>query len=681
METMQNQEYYLNRELSWLRFNERVLDEARLKKNPLCEKMNFLSIYQSNLDEFYSVRVGTLMDQAMLSPAKRDDKTKLTAAEQIEQIIALTGQLRDKKNRIYKELMREIKKEGIEVVGFKNLPREDADYLRDYFSKNILPLLSPQVIARKNPFPFLKDKEIYAVVVLDSKDNHKIGIVPCNSDKFQKVVHLPSDPNKIILTEEIILHYIPLIFERYKIKSKSLIRIIRNADIDIDEDFANDPDDYRQLMEKLIQMRKRLAPVKLEYSRKLDAAAITTICREIGLPEQYTFLCDTPLEFNFFVEIKNMLWDRKELFYDRMVQTMPEDFNKACSIMGQIEEKDRFLYFPYQSIKPYLQLLNEAAHNPDVDSIKITLYRVAKNSRIVESLIEAAENGKEVVVLVELRARFDEENNLNWSRRLEDAGCRVIYGLDNLKVHSKLCVITYHDGDQIKYITQVGTGNYNESTAKIYTDFSIMTARESIGIEASKLFRNLCMAQVMNETEELLVAPKCMQNKILDMIQEQIELHQQNRKAYIGLKINSLTDRKIIDKLVDASAAGVKVDLIVRGSCCLQTGIEGLTDNITVVSIVGRYLEHSRVYIFGKGADMKLYISSADCMTRNMTQRVEVALPVYDADIRSQILQIFERMLKDNVNARMQISNGEYELKRTRGMKINSQVGCPDKSQ
>lgn len=681
MEAAKRKECYLNRELSWLRFNERVLDEARLKKNPLCEKMNFLSIYQSNLDEFYSVRVGSLMDQELISAYKKDDKTNLTAGEQIEKIIELTGQLRDKKNRIYKELMREVKKEGIEVVGLKNLTREDADYLREYFNKNIMPLLSPQVIARKNPFPFLKDKEIYAVVVLDSKANNKIGIVPCNSDKFKRAVHLPSNHNQMVLTEEIILHYIPLIFDRYKIKGKSLIRIIRNADIDIDEDFADDPEDYRHLMERLIQVRKRLAPVKMEYTRKLDASTVATICREIGLPEKQTFLCDTPLEFKFFGEIKDMLWDRKDLFYERMVSTIPADINKAAPIMGQIEKKDRLLYFPYQNMKPYLQLLSEAAHTPEVDSIKITLYRVAKNSRIVESLIEAAENGKEVVVLVELRARFDEENNLTWSRRLEEAGCRVIYGLDNLKVHSKLCVITYHDGEQIKYITQVGTGNYNESTAKIYTDFSIMTAKESIGLEASKLFRNLCMAQVMNETEELLVAPKCMQNKLLDMIQEQIDLQQQGKKAYVGLKINSLTDKKIIDKLIEASAAGVKVDMIVRGSCCLQSGVEGLTDHITVVSIVGRYLEHSRVYIFGRGKDMKMYISSADCMTRNMTRRVEVALPVYDADIRDNILQLFERMMKDNVNARVQIGNGIYELRKTRGKKINTQIGLESELQ
>lgn len=666
-------ECYNNREISWMRFNERVLDEAKLKKNPLCERMNFLSIYQSNLDEFYSVRVGALWDQQLLSKSKKDDKTQMTAEEQIEQIICLNRELKTKKEKIYKELIGEIKKEGIEVVDFKSLQRKDVDYLRDYFLNNIMPLLSPQVIARKNPFPFLKDKEIYAVVVLESKGNEKIGIVPCNSDKFRRVLHLPSNNNKLVLTEEIILHYIPQIFERYKIKSKSLVRIIRNADIDIDEDFSDENEDYRQLMEKLIQVRKRLAPVKMEYTRMLDESVITNICKEIGLSAKQTFLCDTPLDFKFFDEIKDMLREKRELFYERMIPSIPVDFDNEASIIKQIEEKDRLLYYPYQSIKPYLLLLNEAANKPEVDSIRITLYRVAKNSRIVEALIEAAENGKEVVVLVELRARFDEENNLTWSRRLEEAGCRVIYGLDHLKVHSKLCVITYHEGEQIKYITQVGTGNYNETTSKIYTDFSIMTAKESIGAEASTLFRNLCMAQVMDETEELLVAPKCMQNKIIDMIQEQITLQKQNKEAYIGIKINSLTDKKIIDKLIEASVAGVKIDMVVRGSCCLQSGIEGLTDNITVISIVGRYLEHSRIYIFGKQNDMKMYISSADFMTRNMKSRVEVALPIYDTDIQTTIFSIFEQMLKDNVNARVQVKNGMYEMKKSKGKKMNAQ--------
>lgn len=675
-ENMDKKKYkdcYINRELSWLRFNERVLDEVVCKKNPLCEKLNFMSIFQSNLDEFFSVRVGSLHDRQLIAGNQRDDKTNMTAGEQLYAVVDATRELMRKKDRLYRELMSEIRKEGVEVRDFKSLSHEDSEYMHEYFNNNIMPLLSPQVVARKNPFPFLKDKEIYAVVVLESKAHDKLGIVPCNSDKFKRVIHLPSDNRKFILTEEMILHYIPQIFEKYRIKSKSLIRIIRSADIDIDEAFSNEDKDYRQTMEKLIRVRKRLCPVKMEYSRIIDESVIVSICKEIGLSVNQTFLCETPLEFKFFDEIRYMLRDKKEYFFERKVPVLPKDIDAAESMMAQIEQKDRLLCYPYHSMKPFIRLLQEAAVRPEVSSVKITLYRVARNSRIVESLIEAAEHGKEVVVLMELRARFDEENNITWSRRLEEAGCRVIYGLDNIKVHSKLCLITYQNGEQIHYITQVGTGNYNENTAKLYTDYSVITARESIGAEAATLFRNLCMSQVMEETAELLVAPCCLQNKVIDLIQEQIDRQEEGKKAYIGVKINSLTDKKIIDKLIEASGKGVKIDMVVRGICCLQSGIEGLTDNIRIISIVGRYLEHSRVYIFGKDAEMKMYISSADFMTRNTARRVEVALPVYDEDIRRAILGMFNTMLKDNVNARVQVRNGAYEMKSTRGRRINSQ--------
>lgn len=674
MDKKENKGCYINRELSWLRFNERVLDEAAGKKNPLCEKMNFLSIYQSNLDEFYSVRIGALHDQRLISKLKRDDKTDMTAGEQIKAAVNLTRNINEKKNKIYAEIMNELRKKGIEVSDLKSLSSEDSEYMREYFDSNIMPLLSPQVVARKNPFPFLKDKEIYAVVVLESKTHDKIGIVPCNSDKFKRLVPLPSDSRKLILTEEMILHYLPQIFDRYRIKSKSLIRIIRSADIDIDEAFNDEEEDYRQTMEKLIKIRKRLCPVKMEYSRILDESVIVSICKEIGLSDSQTFLCDTPLEFKFFDEIKYMIRDQRENFFERQVPVIPEDIDLTHSMIKQIEERDRLICLPYHSMKPFLRLLQEAAVDSEVSSIKITLYRLARNSRIAETLIEAAEHGKEVVVLMELRARFDEENNITWSRRLEEAGCRVVYGLDNIKVHSKLCLITCQDGEQIKYITQIGTGNYNENTAKLYTDFSLLTAKESIGAEAATLFRNLCMSQVTEETKELLVAPLCMRSKILTLIQEQIDSSQAGERGYIGIKINSITDKIIIDKLIEASQGGVKIDLIVRGICCLQSGIKGFTDNIRVISIVGRYLEHSRVYIFGRGSSARVYISSADFMTRNTVRRVEAAVPIYDVRIKNTVLSMFERMLKDNVNARIQIQNGKYEMKNTKGRKVNSQM-------
>ncbi len=668
----------INRELSWLGFNERVLDEVVLKKNPLCEKMNFMSIFQSNLDEFYSVRVGSLIDQQLVYPEVREDKTNMTAEEQLNAVINETRVLIKKKNRIYKELMSEIKKEGIEVTDFKSLSPEDNAFMSDYFNHNIMPLLSPQVVARKSPFPFLKDKEIYAVVVLESKGHEKIGIVPCNSDKFKRVIKLSSDEKKFILTEEVILHYIPQIFDKYKIKSKSLIRLIRSADIDIDEAFGDEEnEDYRETMEKLIQVRKSLAPVKLMYSRIIDESVIINICKETGLPVNQTFLSDTPLDFKFFDEIKNMLRNKKENFYERYLPHVPDDIDMEKSMIEQIEERDRLLCYPYHTMKPFIKLLQEAAVSPEVTSIKITLYRVARNSQIAEALIEAAEHGKEIVVMMELRARFDEENNIIWSHHLEDAGCRVIYGLDNIKIHSKLCLITYKRGEEIHYITQLGTGNYNENTSKLYTDYSLMTARESIGIEAAAFFRNLSMTQLMDDAKEMLVAPLCLRNRIIDLIDEQIAKKEAGKSAYIGLKLNSLTDKKLIDKLIEASSKGVKIDMVIRGICCLQSGVEGLTENIRIISIVGRYLEHSRVYIFGKGRDMKMYISSADFMTRNTARRVEAAMPIYDAKIRKLIYTCFNTMLRDNVNARIQIADGKYKMKIRHGKKINSQQEPP----
>jgi polyphosphate kinase len=668
--------YYYNRELSWLSFNERVLNEATYPKNPLCEKLGFLAIYQSNLDEFFSVRVGSLHDQSLVDKNARENKTNMTAKEQIDAVMNKTAELIEKKNVIYASLLYELKEEGIEIVNMRDLGEADLSFTRDYFDHSIMPLLSPQVIAKKNPFPFLKDKEIYAVVVLEAKKGHRLGIVPCNCERTKRLIALPSDSHKFVLLEEVILHYIPIIFDRYKVNSKSLIRIIRNADIDADERFnEDDDDDFRQLMEKLIKVRRKLCPIKMEYQRLLEDDVTDEICRKINLDKGQTFLSQTPLDFSFFSEIKDMLRDKKDLFFPRRVPSIPQEFAGGSDMMKLIEKKDRLLFYPYNSMRPFLDLLKQAANSPIVDSIKITLYRVARNSQIVETLIEAAENGKEVVVLVELRARFDEENNIEWSRRLEDAGCRIIYGLDHYKVHSKLCLITYHDGDKIKYITQVGTGNYNEITARLYTDYCLMTANEGIGFEASGIFRNLCMEQVVDKTELLLVAPKCLQNKIIDMIDEQIKIHEETGNGYIGIKINSLTDKKIIDKLIEASEKGVKIDMVIRGICCLKAGIKGVTDNIHVYSIVGRYLEHSRIYIFGKGSAMKLYIASADFMTRNTTKRVEVAVPVLDASIRRRIYSHFTTMLHDNINARRLGADGQYTLvkKKANSMVVNAQ--------
>lgn len=674
--TTRKQNYLANRELSWLKFNERVLEEAADRSVPLCERLSFLSIFQSNLDEFFMVRVGSLYDQMLVSKTAKDNKTGMTSKEQLMAIFDATRTLSERKDVIYRECMKQLKEEeGVECVSFSDILPEDKTYLENYFVEFILPLLSPQVIGKKQPFPFLKNKEIYAVVVLGTKNSDKLGIIPCSNDIFPRVIAVPSAKNRYILVEELILHYLPLVFDRYTVKSKSLIRIVRNADIDVDEAFYDEDLDYRDSMERLIKVRKRLCPVKLEHSRVLDVTVIERLRKELGLFPDQVFFSETPLEMSFLFQIQDSLREKRSLFYERRVPQLPVGISEDLPMIPQIEEKDRFLSFPYESMKPFIRLLKEAGKDKDVVSIRMTLYRVAKNSQIVEALIEAAENGKEVVVLVELRARFDEENNIEWSRRLEEAGCRIIYGIDHIKVHSKLCLITYKKEDGIHYITQVGTGNYNEKTAKLYTDLSLMTANQQIGEEAADVFHALCLAQLVENSKQLLVAPKSLQNKVLMMMEDEMEKARAGKDAYIGLKMNALTDRVIIDKLVEASQAGVKIDLIVRGICCLIPGVKGYTENIHVISIVGRFLEHSRIYMFGtpESEDCKVYIASADFMTRNTTKRVEVAAPILDADIKERIIGMFNLILRDNVKARVLKKDGNYFRPRSSDVQLNSQ--------
>ena len=558
---------YDNRELSWLKFNQRVLEEAKDETNPLCERLSFLSIFQSNLDEFFMVRCGSLYDQMCEDPHFRENKTNMTCKEQLTAIYARVRELLRDKDDAYADLRAELSMQGVDIVDFHTITTEEAAWLEAYFKAEIEPLLSPQIIGKKQPFPFLQNKNIYAVVVLEKKGTEKLGIVPCSSGVFPKIVSLPTGKNRFILAEELILHFAPEIFSRHTIKSKSLIRIIRNADIEPDERMEEECD-YREAMEQLIRERKKLCPIKLEFSRLMDTAVIHSLCGYLNLTEEQVFYSEAPLNLSVLSVVRDMLRHNKCLFYQRRVPQKPAWRDLSKRMIEQVEEKDRFLAFPYESIRPFLTLLNEAGRDPQVVSIKMTLYRVASNSKIVEALIEAAENGKDVVVLVELRARFDEENNIEWSRRLEDAGCRIIYGLDNLKVHSKLCLITKKVGTEISYITQVGTGNYNEKTSAIYTDYSLMTANHDIGLEANRVFHALCLGQTVEHTEHLLVAPKCLQNKLADMIDEQTALAKAGEHAYIGIKINSLTDKYLIEKLIEASKAGVKIEMIVRGISC-----------------------------------------------------------------------------------------------------------------
>lgn len=667
-----SQQVYMNRELSWLKFNERVLEEAENKKVPLCERLTFASIYQSNLDEFFRVRVGSLIDQMLLGGKMRDNKTKMTAKEQIQAVFHQVTKLNRRKDAVYETIMGQLEEQGVRMVDFRKVSKKESEYLERYFLSEIAPVISPTIVGKRQPFPFLKNNEIYAVVVLQTKSGkEKLGIIPCSNTGFKRLVELPT-AGTYMLVEELILHYIPKVFERYNIKAKSLIRVTRNADIDADALYDEDLD-YREFMTELIKRRKKLAPVRLELTREMDGEIVDILCDYLELDSDHVFQVQSPLDLSFVFEIQDTLRKVPELFYEKRIPQRSAQFKEDESIFPQLKEKDKLLSYPYESMKPFLNFLREAANDKDVISIKMTLYRVAKHSKIVEYLIDAAENGKEVLVLVELKARFDEENNIEWSRRLEDAGCRVIYGLDGYKVHSKLCLVTRKSEGQVEYYTQIGTGNYNEKTARLYTDLSLMTANVEIGVEAAKVFQALSMEETVDNVEHLLVAPRCLQSRILSMIDEEISYAKEGKEAYIGLKMNSLTDKKIIDKLIEASQAGVKIDMVIRGICCLIPGVKGKTENIQVRSIVGRFLEHSRIYIFGTQEREKIYIASADFMTRNTLRRVEVAAPIYDKDLKVQLEEMFITMLSDNQKARQEDSHGNYEIVAVQETPLNSQ--------
>ena len=664
---------YENRELSWLKFNERVLEEAEDTSVPLCERMTFLSIFQSNLDEFFMVRVGSLEDQKLLSQKLRENKTNMTAGEQIEAILKRVAELNERKDAVYASIMKEVGEKDVHLTDFKELAKSESKYLEDYFMKEIVPLLSVMIVGRKQPFPFLKGQEIYALAVLGTRNGKKkIGIIPCSSSVFPRLIRIPTKDDTYMLVEELILHFLPKVYKGYKVLEKSVIRVTRNADIDFNAVYDEDLD-YRDKMAQIVKLRKKLAPVRLELSRDIHEDMIKQVCEYAEMEEPHVFLNQAPLDLSFLFQIEDILRKDANLVYQRRVPQPSPMLKSNEHIIPQILDHDVLLSYPYESIKPFLQMLQEAARDPEVISIRMTLYRLARNSKVVEALTEAAENGKQVDVLVELKARFDEANNIEWSRTLEDAGCHVVYGIDGLKVHSKLCLITRKVGDEIQYITQVGTGNYNEKTSRLYTDLSLITADKRIGEEAAKVFQAILLGSVVEDMEHLLVAPKCLQNKVLAMIENEIQIAKEGKPAYIGIKINSLTDKKIIDKLIDASRAGVKIDMVIRGINCLRSGIPGDTDNIHIVSIVGRFLEHSRIYIFGTHDRDKVYIASADFMTRNTLRRVEVAAPLYDETVKNKVRKMFATMLRDNVKAREQQPDGSYQKLSMVGPVLNSQ--------
>lgn len=667
----QNISFYTNRELSWLSFNERVLQEAANPRVPLAERLTFASIFQTNLDEFFMVRVGTLMTQMNSKEKIRENKTGMSSEEQVDAILKEVKLLEGKKSKTFEQLMGELEPKGVRIINFNKLSEEEGKLIEEYFDAHIAPFLSPMIIGKEHPFPFLTNKELYAIVLLTTaKGKNKIGIVPCKNSVFKRLIEIPTRPGTFMLSEELILHFITKLYSKYTIREKSIMRVTRNADIDANEMYDEDMD-YRNVMEKLIKKRTKLAPVRVELSRKINDKAKNELANYLEVGIKNFIDVGTPLDLSFVFSLQNFLKDNIALFYERRSPRNSASVDLKLSMMEQIEKKDILLSYPYESMKPFLKLLEEAAQDENVVSIKMTLYRVAERSQIVESLIEAAENGKEVVVLVELRARFDEANNIEMSKRLEEAGCQILYGLGDYKVHSKLCLITKkNEKMEQSYITQIGTGNYNEKTARLYTDLSVMTANQGIGAEAATVFAALQKGETVDQAERLMVAPKCLQNKVIENIDAEIA---KGKDGYIGIKINSLTDKALIEKLVEASQVGVKIELIIRGICCLKPGVVGFTENIRVVSIVGRFLEHSRIYIFGFDSKRTVYIASADFMTRNTLKRVEVALPILDKDIKQRIIDMFNLQFSDDEKGKEQDSNGVYKPRKFGKKSVNSQ--------
>ena len=655
----ENRECYRNRELSWLLFNERVLNEAANPRVPLMERLQFVSIYQTNLDEFFMVRVGTLMEQTGGKKTK-DNKTGLSSKEQIKLILEEVDRLEGKRKEIYEQLMGELEPAGIHIINFQKLSKQEQNQLEAYFDKAIRPYLSPMIVGKQQPFPFLQNRELYAVARLETKGGKKrIGIVPCWNPVFKRLIEIPGRKGYHMLSEELILHFVSKLYPAYQIREKSIIRITRNADIDAGDVYDEDLD-YRGMMEQLLKKRKRLNPVRLELSRDIHKSIKKKLAAYLGISEDHVLHCETPLDLSYMFTLQNTMREHQEWYYPKYSPRLSREIRKEENILSQVERQDILLSYPYESMKNFIGFLQAAAVDKTVRSIKITLYRMANHSQIVETLCEAAENGKEVLALVELRARFDEAANIEMSRRLEDAGCQVIYGLPAYKVHSKLCLVTRQTEEGVSFLTQVGTGNYNEKTATLYTDLSLMTANQKIGQDAQEVFRTLLLGETVEESSALLVAPKGLQNTILEKIEAEGRKAEEGRGGYIGLKLNALTDKDIIDALIAASQKGVVIQLLIRGICCLIPGIPGKTENIRVHSIVGRFLEHSRIYRFGQGEEEEIYIASADFMTRNTLRRVEVAAPIYDERCRVRVREIFDLGFQDTEKGKWLLSDGFY---------------------
>ena len=680
---MSEESIFINRELSWLDFNRRVLVLGKDKNVPLAEQLRFLAIYGSNLDEFFMVRVGSLQERANLmrgKKEKRENKTNMTAEEQLAAIMPKTAQLQEDCDKYYAKALENLAACGYRKVDFDKLSKEDEHFWKKYFQSELFPILSPQIVDSRHPFPFLRNKEIYLGVLLHEKhtSEHTLGIVPISSQMERMHFVRKDNETCFALTEELVLHYAALIFGKENVQEKCLFRVTRNADIDVKEGMMDHDIDYREIMADLLKRRRKLAAVRLQVIPAAPQVA-QLLCSRLELTHKRVFVQKSPLDLSFFYKLTARMESdgHPELFYTPARPMLPpQDYDLAA----EVEKHDVLLSYPYQSIRPFIAMLKKAAQDPDVISIKMTLYRMARESQIVQALVEAAENGKEVVALVELRARFDEQNNIDWSKHLEEAGCTVIYGFDDYKVHSKLTLITKKSAHGYSYITQIGTGNYNEKTSELYTDYSFITADLGIGEEASNVFQNLAVQKLTEESEKMLVAPLRFKSVLLDEMDRVINAARLGRPASMILKNNSISDRDIILKLEEASCAGVRIDMIVRGICCVRAGVPGKTENLHIRSLVGRYLEHGRIYSFYDGVNTRIYIASGDFLTRNTECRVEVGVRVEDPVLKEKLDSILRLQLSDSVNAREMQPDGSYQkVKPAPGeLLVNSQMGMYD---
>ena len=666
--------YTQNRELSWLRFDQRVLEEARDKSVPLLERMKFVAIFTSNLDEFFMIRVGSLYDMVQTDEKHRDSRSGMTPQEQLDAIYEAVAPLYKERDKTYTEIKKELSPYGVCGLDFKELEADEKKYVKKYFKEQILPVLSPQIVDSSHPFPHLLNKDIYVTASLNKKEQ-MLGIVPVPT-YVSDILMLPGHDIRYIRMEKVIMEYLHLVFDQYEVSDPNYICVTRNADVSPNDEALEVTDDFRKLMQNTLHKRRRMAVVRLETAEKLSAKMQEYFCEKFKITPAQIFRTKMPMKLDYMFSIAGNLPEsmKRSLVYEPFSPQKSAHVQEG-SMLKQVKKQDILLFYPYESMDPFLKLIKDASADPNVMTIKITIYRLAKKARLVEYLCAAAENGKEVTVLIELRARFDEQNNIDWSERLEEAGCRVIYGFDGYKVHSKICLITYRNRNDIQYITQVGTGNYNEKTAAMYTDLSLMTADPRIGQDAAEFFKNMSIGNLQGSYQYLIVSPVSLKSSILQMMDEEIRKGKDGR---IVMKMNSVTDVDFIRKVSEASRAGVRVDLIVRGICCILPGVPEYTENVRVMSVVGRYLEHPRIFSFGTGKEQKIYIGSADMMTRNTEKRVEVACPVLDEQIRRQINHDLKVMLSDNVKVRVMQKDGTYTKRKLKdessGKMIDSQA-------